>query len=74
MMVGQFFNAVNAQLATVTAPPPASPSDSGSAASAPGVQSLTATPVQISPWRTLLQFGVNQVWEKLRQWFARSAS
>jgi uncharacterized protein len=73
MMVGQFFTAVNAQLAAMAAPPPASPSNSGSTVSGPGVQSLTAAPVQLSPWRTLLHFVVSQGWEKLRQWFARSA-
>jgi carbon monoxide dehydrogenase subunit G len=70
MMVGQFFTAVNTQLAAMAVPPPASPSDSGSTAAGPGVQSLTAAAVQISHWRTLLQFVVNQGREKLRQWFA----
>ena len=68
MMVGQFFTAVNAQLAAAATPPPGSaPPTSGPAAS-----SLTATPVQLSPWRTLLQFLVTQGEEKLRQWFGRS--
>jgi carbon monoxide dehydrogenase subunit G len=73
MIVGQFFTAVNAQLAAMAAPPPAPPPDSGPAASSPATHSLTATPGQISHWRTLLQFVVNQCKEKLRQWFARSA-
>jgi uncharacterized protein len=65
MMVGQFFTAVNAQLAAVATPPP---SGSAPPMSGPAASSLTATPVQISPWRMLLQF----VEEKLRRWFARS--
>jgi carbon monoxide dehydrogenase subunit G len=74
MMVGQFFTAVNAQLAAMATLPPSPPSGSGPAASGPAAPSLKATPVQISPWRTLVQFLVNQGREKLRQWFARSAS
>jgi uncharacterized protein len=69
MMVGQFFTAVNTQLAGTASPPPpgSAPPPSG-----PATPSLTATPTQISPWRTLLQFVVTQGKEKLRQWFARS--
>jgi hypothetical protein len=68
MMVGQFFTAVNAQLAAAATPAPGSaPPTSG-----PAAPSLTATPVQISPWRTLLQFLVTQGKEKLRQWFGPS--
>jgi uncharacterized protein len=69
MMVGQFFTAVNTQLAGTASPPPpgSAPPTSG-----PATPSLTATPTQISPWRTLLQFVVTQGKEKLRQWFARS--
>jgi uncharacterized protein len=73
MMVGQFFTAVNAQLAAVSAPPPAAPTGSVQGSPGPAAQSLTAAPAQISPWRTLLQFVVHQGWEKLRQWFGRSA-
>ena len=73
MMVGQFFTAVNAQIAATSSPPPAPPSGAVPGASGPAAQSLTATPVQLSPWRTLLQFAVNQCREKLRQWFGRSA-
>jgi carbon monoxide dehydrogenase subunit G len=73
MMVGQFFTAVNAQLAARSTPPPAAPTGSVQGAPGPAAQSLTAAPVQISPWRTLLQFVVNQGREKLRQWFGRSA-
>jgi uncharacterized protein len=71
MMVGQFFTTVNAQLGALPSPPPAPPSDSGHGASGPTAQSLTATPVQISPWRTLVQFVVNQCKAKLREWFRR---
>jgi carbon monoxide dehydrogenase subunit G len=71
MMVGQFFTTVNAQLGALSSPPPAPPSDSGHGASGPRAQSLTATPVQISPWRTLVQFVVNQCKAKLREWFRR---
>lgn len=69
MMVGQFFTCVNAQLAAMSTPP-----SSGSVppTSGPATPSLTATPGQISPWRTLLQFIVTRSKEKLRQWFARS--
>jgi carbon monoxide dehydrogenase subunit G len=70
MMVGQFFTAVNAQLAATATPPPPG---SASPTSGPATHSLTATPVQISPWRTLLQLVVTQGKDKLRQWFARSA-
>jgi carbon monoxide dehydrogenase subunit G len=76
MMVGQFFTAVNAQAAAMPDSSPASPSSQprpGPAASGPTSPSLTAAPVQISPWRTLLQFVLTQAKEKLRRWFARSA-
>jgi carbon monoxide dehydrogenase subunit G len=56
MIVGQFFAAVNAQLAAIAAPPSAPPPAPGQGASGPAESSLAATPVQISPWRTLLQF------------------
>jgi carbon monoxide dehydrogenase subunit G len=66
MMVGQFFNAVNAQLATATAPPSEPP---------PGTASpLIAAPGQTSPWRALLQYLVTQGWEKVRQWCTRAPS
>jgi carbon monoxide dehydrogenase subunit G len=71
MMVGQFFTAVNAQLGSPSSPPPAPPSNSGHGTSGATAQSLTATPVQISPWRTLVQFVVNQSKAKLRDWFGR---
>jgi uncharacterized protein len=71
MMVGQFFTAVNAQLGSLSSPPPAPPSDSGHGTSGATAQSLSATPVQISPWRTLVQFAVNQCKAKLREWFGR---
>jgi uncharacterized protein len=79
MIVGQFFTAVNAQLATMAAPPSAPPPDSGpteqagNAAPLHTAQSLTGPPVQLSPWRTLLQYLLTQCRQKLRQWFARSA-
>jgi uncharacterized protein len=76
MMVGQFFTAVNTQVTAMpdTAPPsPSSQQGSGPARSGPTSPSLTAAPIQLSPWRTLLQFVLTQAKEKLRQWFARSA-
>jgi uncharacterized protein len=72
MIVGQFFAAVNAQLAAIAAPPSAPPPAPGQGASGPAESSLAATPVQISPWRTLLQFLGTQLREKPRQWFSRS--
>ena len=75
MMVGQFFTAVNDQVTAMPGTPPESPSSeqgSGPAASGPTSPSLTAAPVQISPWRTLLHFVVTQAKEKLQRWFARS--
>jgi carbon monoxide dehydrogenase subunit G len=75
MMVGQFFTAVNNQLAvTPSTPPPDSTRGPGSAAPPNAVQSLTAAPAPLSPWRMLLQFLVTQGRDKLRQWFTRSAS
>jgi carbon monoxide dehydrogenase subunit G len=67
MIVGQFFTAVNKQLAALSSPPQAPP------ASGPMAQSLTATSVPISPWRALVQGVVHRGREKLRQWFGRSA-
>jgi uncharacterized protein len=72
MMVGQFFTAVNAQLAAMSAPSPAPSSGSVPGAAGPAAQSLTATPAQISPWRTLLQFVVDHSRDTLRRWFGRS--
>jgi hypothetical protein len=72
MIVGQFFTAVNAQLAAIAPPPSAPPPASGPAASGPAASSLAATPVQISSWRTLLQFLGTQLRDKPRQWFSRS--
>jgi hypothetical protein len=72
MIVGQFFTAVNAQLAAMMAPPAPPSSGSGPAPSGAVAPSLTAAPVQISHWRTLVQFVVTQCRDKLRQWFARS--
>ncbi|HSF30217.1 MAG TPA: carbon monoxide dehydrogenase subunit G [Candidatus Tectomicrobia bacterium] len=72
MIVGQFFTAVNVQLAAMAAPPSGPPPAPGPAESGPAASSLTATPVQISPWRTLLQFLATQLREKPRQWFSRS--
>ncbi|MGH8069758.1 MAG: SRPBCC family protein [Candidatus Entotheonellia bacterium] len=73
MIVGQFFTAVNKQLAALSSPPQAPPTGSVQGASGPTVQSLTATSVPISPWRTLVQRVVNRGREKLREWFGRSA-
>lgn len=76
MMVGQFFTAVNTQLAAMpSAPPPASDTPRGPGSPTPphAAQSLTAAPVQLSPWRTLLQYLVTQSRDKLRGWWSRSA-
>jgi uncharacterized protein len=76
MIVGQFFTAVNAQVTAMSDAAPASPSSqkgSDPVASGPTSPSLTTAPVQISPWRTLLQFVLTQAKEKLQRWFARSA-
>ncbi len=76
MIVGQFFTAVNAQVTAMSdASPAPSSSQKGSdpVASGPTSPSLTAAPVQISPWRTLLKFVLTQAKEKLQRWFARSA-
>ena len=70
MMVGQFFTAANAQLAATPSAPPQGTADAGGG---PLSSSLTAPPIQTSPWRSLLQFVVTQCREKLRQWFGRSA-
>jgi uncharacterized protein len=67
MIVGQFFTAVNKQLAALSSPPQAPP------ASGPMAQSLTATPASISPWRSVVQRVVNRGRQKLREWFGRSA-
>lgn len=78
MMVGQFFTAVNAQLTASHAPPSEPPqrptAGPGNGAPPSTASSLTAAPVQISPWRTLLQYLVTHGREKVRQWFARSPS
>jgi carbon monoxide dehydrogenase subunit G len=71
MMVGQFFTAVNAQLAATASSPPSAPSSSVPPGSV--TQSLTATSVQIGSGQALLRFVLTQAREKLRQWFARSA-
>jgi carbon monoxide dehydrogenase subunit G len=71
MMVGQFFTAANKQLAAMSSPP-SPPAGPGLATSGSAASSLTATPVHISPWRTLLQFLGVQLREKLRRWFSRS--
>jgi uncharacterized protein len=73
MMVGQFFNAVNTQLAALSSPPPSPPAGAAQGSSAPGASSLIATPVQASPWRTVVQFLIDQGKEKLRRWFGRSS-
>ena len=76
MMVGQFFTAVNAQVTAMPDTSPASPSPqqgSGPVASGPASPSLTAAPVQLSPWRTLWQYILTQAKEKLQRWFARSS-
>ena len=73
MIVGQFFTAVNKQLAALSSPPQAPPTGSVQGASGPMVQSLTATSAPISPWRTLVQRVVHRGREKLREWFGRSA-
>lgn len=76
MMVGQFFTAVNTQLAAMPATPPPVPPDSthqpGNAPPPNAVQSFTAAPAPLSPWRTLLQLLMTQGRDKLRQWFGRS--
>ena len=73
MIVGQFFTAVNKQLAALSSPPQAPPTGSVQGASGPMAQSLTATSAPISPWRTLVQRVVHRGREKLRAWFGRSA-
>jgi carbon monoxide dehydrogenase subunit G len=73
MMVGQFFNAVNTQLAALSSPPPSPPAGAAQGSSAPGASSLIATSVQASPWRTLVQFLIDQGREKLRRWLGRSS-
>jgi carbon monoxide dehydrogenase subunit G len=77
MMVGQFFAAVNAQLAAMPAGPPPPPSNTGRGASSavpPNIApSFTGAPGQSSPWHTVLQYLVTQGQAKLRQWFSRSS-
>jgi uncharacterized protein len=73
MMVGQFFNAVNTQLAALSSPPPSSPASAAQSSSGPAASSLIAPPVQARPWRTLVQFLIDQGQEKLRRWFGRSS-
>jgi carbon monoxide dehydrogenase subunit G len=73
MMMGQFFNAVNTQLAALSSPAPSPPASAAQGSSGPAASSLIATPVQASPWRTLVQFLINQGKEKLRRWFGRSS-
>jgi uncharacterized protein len=72
MMVGQFFTAVNTQLAALSSPLPSPPAGATQGSSGPAATSLIATPVQASPWRTLVQFLIDQGQEKLRRWFRRS--
>jgi uncharacterized protein len=72
MMVGQFFTAVNTQLAALSSPLPAPPAGTAQGSSGPAASSLIATPVQASPWRTLVQFLIDQGQAKLRRWFRRS--
>lgn len=72
MMVGQFFTAVNTQLAALSSPLPSPPAGATQGSSGPAASSLIATPVQASPWRTLVQFLIDQGQEKLRRWFRRS--
>jgi uncharacterized protein len=72
MMVGQFFTAVNTQLAALSSPPPSPAAGAAQGASGPAAPSLLAAPVQASPWRTLVQFLADQSKAKLRQWFGRS--
>jgi uncharacterized protein len=72
MMVGQFFTAVNTQLAALSSPLPSSPAGAAQGSSGPAASSFIATPVQASPWRTLAQFLIDQIQEKLRRWFRRS--
>jgi uncharacterized protein len=76
MMVGQFFTAVNAQVPAMPDTSPAGPSSqqgAGPGASGPMSPGLTAAPVRLSPWRTLLQFVLAHAKDKLQRWFARSA-
>lgn len=72
MMVGQFFTAVNTQLAALFSPLPSPPAGATQGSSGPAATSLIATPVQARPWRTLVQFLIDQGQEKLRRWFRRS--
>jgi len=72
MMVGQFFTAVNTQLAALSSPLPSAPAGAAQGSSGPAASSLIATPVQASPWRTLVQFLIDQGQEKLRRWFRRA--
>jgi uncharacterized protein len=72
MMVGQFFTAVNTQLAASSSPPPSPAAGAVQGTSGPAASSLLAAPVQASPWRTLVRFLVDQGKGKLRQWFGRS--
>jgi hypothetical protein len=76
MLVGQFFAAVNTQLAAMAATPspPATPSCGPGHAAPPGaVQSFTAAPRQLSSRRTVLQSWAMHIRERLRQWVARSS-
>jgi carbon monoxide dehydrogenase subunit G len=73
MMVGQFFTAVNTQLAALSSPPPSPPASAAQGSSGPAASSLIAPPVQARPWRTLVQFLIDQGKEKLRRWFGRSS-
>jgi uncharacterized protein len=72
MMVGQFFNAANTQLAASSSQPSSPPAGAVQESSGPVAPSLVAPPVQASPWRTLVHFLVDQGQEKLRKWFRRS--
>jgi carbon monoxide dehydrogenase subunit G len=73
MMVGQFFTAVNTQLAASSSQPPSPAAGAVQGTSGPAAPSLLAAPVRASPWHTLVQFLVDQGKEKLRRWFGRSA-
>jgi uncharacterized protein len=72
MIVGQFFTAVNAQLAAMSSPPspPAGTAgEAGNTAPRDATHFLTGAPVQLSSSRTLLQFLTTQLRDKLQQWF-----
>jgi uncharacterized protein len=72
MIVGQFFNAANTQLAASSSQLSSPSAGAVQGSSGPVAPSLIAPPVQASSWRTLVHFLVDQGQEKLRQWFRRS--